>query len=246
MTWVYLSPHFDDVALSCGGLVWEQAQSGVLVSIWTVCAGELPPGKLSPFAQQLHARWGAGQNAPGVRRREDVNSCRRLGASYQYFTIPDCIYRCHPQTGEFMYASEKSLNGSLHPGDASIVHDLRKELQRTLTPDTTVVCPLALGAHVDHQLTRQAVEEMKWKLCYYADFPYALGGNTLVEQMDGAGWDCQTFPISPEGLTAWQDSISAHSSQISTFWSSELEMRRAVSDYLQAYGGVRLWSKLDP
>ena len=49
--WIYLSPHFDDAVLSCGWLIWQQAQAGQRVEIWTVCAGEIPPGPLTPFAQ---------------------------------------------------------------------------------------------------------------------------------------------------------------------------------------------------
>ena len=243
MTWVYLSPHFDDVALSCGGLVWEQAQSGVLVSIWTICAGDPPPGDLSPFAQMLHARWEAGQNAPMQRKGEDIKSCRHLEASYRHFTIPDCIYRRHAQTGEFMYASLDALSGLLHPGDASIINEIHKELHGSLPSDTTLVCPLALGNHVDHQLTRQAAEELGWKLWYYADFPYVLGRKDQLGQMQSEGWNSMVFPISQAGLRAWQDSIEAHASQISTFWSSALEMRRVIGVYLNLNGGVRLWSK---
>ncbi len=245
MTWVYLSPHFDDVALSCGGLIWEQFQAGEMVNIWTVCAGDAPPGDLSPFAQQLHARWEAGSNAPHKRRIEDINSCRRLGASYRHFTIPDCIYRRHPHTGEYMYASEEALNGPLHPGDAVVIHNLQMELQRSMPPDTTVVCPLALGNHVDHQLTRRAADGLGWKLRYYADFPYILRGIPLVEQMEAEGWLSEILSISPAGLAAWQASIRAHASQISTFWASALEMEQAVSQYLESCGGAVLWSKLD-
>ncbi|MBN2499463.1 MAG: PIG-L family deacetylase, partial [Anaerolineales bacterium] len=54
---IYLSPHLDDVALSCGGLVWEQAQAGMAVEVWSVCAGDPPPGELSEYARSLHARW---------------------------------------------------------------------------------------------------------------------------------------------------------------------------------------------
>lgn len=241
MPWIYLSPHFDDVALSCGGLVWEQAQAGEAVSIWTVCAGDTPAGDFSPFAQELHARWEVGQNAPAQRRIEDINSCHRLGASYRYFSIPDCIYRRHPQTGEFMYASEAALNGPLHPGDTQVIHALHKELRQSLQPDIFLVCPLGLGAHVDHQLTRQAAERLGRTLWYYADFPYVLHRNTLVEQMEQEGWLNQVFPVSQEGLVAWQDSISAHASQISTFWSSELAMRQSVKDYLHWYDGMPLW-----
>jgi LmbE family N-acetylglucosaminyl deacetylase len=243
MAWIYLSPHFDDVALSCGGLVWEQVQSGELVSIWTICAGEPTSEILSPFAQELHTRWETSQDASQRRRVEDTNSCRLLGASSRYFSLPDCIYRQHPQSGQFMYASETSLNGPLDPGEIPLIDDLKLELQQALPPDATLICPLALGAHVDHQLTRLAAEALGEKLCYYTDFPYVLRYKSQVEQMERDGWESRLFPISPAGLLAWQDAISAHASQISTFWLNELEMRQAVSDYLFETAGLRLWSK---
>lgn len=243
MTWVYLSPHFDDVALSCGGLIWEQIRTGLKTAIWTICAGDPPPGSLSPFAQELHARWQAEENAPARRKIEDINSCLRLGSGYRHFLIPDCIYRRNPQTSVFMYAEEAALNGPLDQGDSCIIPELAQELLAAIPADTTVVCPLALGAHVDHQLTRLAAEQLGQKLCYYADFPYVLRCQAQIEQMIALGWDSQTFPVSPDGLAAWQDAISAHRSQISTFWSSDLEMRQAIAAYLKVAGGVRLWSQ---
>ncbi len=241
MAWIYLSPHLDDVALSCGGLVWEQAQSGEEVSIWTICAGEPPVGALSPFATQLHARWEAGSNAPARRKIEDGNSCRRLGANYRHFSIPDCIYRRNPLTGEFMYASEASLNGPLHPGDVKLAQDIRLKLRKRLPGNANLVCPLALGAHVDHQLTRSAAKRPGSALWFYADFPYVQRYKYQLDQLKVDGWDSQLFPVSQAGLLAWQDAIAAHASQISTFWSSELEMRKAVAAYLFENGGLRLW-----
>jgi LmbE family N-acetylglucosaminyl deacetylase len=243
MTWVYLSPHFDDVALSCGGLLWEQVQAGELVSIWTVCAGDPPLGKLSPFAQELHDRWKAGQNAPDERRREDVKSCQRLGVGYRYFPIPDCIYRHLPETGEFMYAQEMALNGPLHPGDAILAQDLVSDLRRSLPVGATLVSPLALGSHVDHQLTRLAAEGLRGECWYYADFPYVLRDDAQLQHMQQDGWESSIFPVSLAGLAAWQDAISAHASQISTFWESEVAMRQAITDYLHKNNGNRLWRK---
>lgn len=241
MSWVYLSPHFDDVALSCGGLVWEQAQAGNQVSLWTLCAGEPAPGELSPFAQMLHARWEAGVNAPVRRKQEDILSCQILGASYRHFTLPDCIYRRAPITGEFMYASEASLTGPLHPGDAPLIQDLHQEFGRLLPPGVTLVCPLALGNHVDHQLTRLAVESSNFKVYYYADFPYILSHKDQLSRLEAAGWSSQIFPISSAGLHAWQDSIAAHASQISTFWTGESKMRQAIENYWLESGGIHFW-----
>jgi LmbE family N-acetylglucosaminyl deacetylase len=242
MAWIYLSPHFDDVALSCGGLTWEQSHAGELVSIWTMCAGEPPPGELSPFARQLHDRWQAEHNATSMRRAEDANSCRRLGVSYRYFSIPDCIYRRQPQSTEFMYATEASLNGPLNSGDLLVVHNLSDELCRSLPAKASLVCPLALGAHVDHQLTRLAAEQLGHRLWYYADFPYVLRNQAELNQLGLHGWEAHIFPISDQGLLAWQEAIAAYVSQISTFWPSEVEMRKAVGDYLSETGGICLWS----
>jgi LmbE family N-acetylglucosaminyl deacetylase len=243
MHWIYLSPHFDDIALSCGGLVWEQAQAGDSVSIWTVCAGSVPAGELSPFAKELHMRWKADQDATAKRRLEDLHSCERLGAGYLHFTLPDCIYRHNPHTGEFMYTSVESLNGSLQPADTHNIAMLGEELKRGIQAEVTLVCPLSLGNHVDHQLTRLATQGLGYPLWYYQDYPYVLRSNDMLEHMEQEGWECRCFPVSPQGLVAWQDSIDAHASQISTFWKDALEMRLAVSEYLDQNNGIQLWRK---
>ena len=78
---VYLSPHLDDVALSCGGRIWQQAQTGDSVLVVTIFAGAPPPDvPLSPFARELHARWGYLSDADVVRREEDQASLTHLGA----------------------------------------------------------------------------------------------------------------------------------------------------------------------
>jgi len=100
-----------------------------------------------------------------------------------------------------------------------------------------------LGNHVDHQLTRQVIEGLGRQVWYYADYPYVLRWNAQVNQMEQEGWVSQVLPISGDGLSAWMDSISAHGSQISTFWASDVEMRQAITDYLQSNLGIRLWIK---
>lgn len=243
MHWIYLSPHFDDVALSCGGLVWEQVHAGDTVSVWTVCAGSAPEGGLSPFAKELHIRWKIDQDAVAQRRLEDLRSCQRLGASHFHFTLLDCIYRRNPQTGEFLYTSEGTLNGPLHPADTQHILLLRKEIERFYRTGVTLVGPLGLGNHVDHQLTRLATEGLGYPLWHYQDYPYVLRSKDMLEHLEQTGWQSHCFSISPQGLVAWQDSIAAHASQISTFWMDTLDMRQSVSEYLKQNNGIQLWRK---
>lgn len=241
MTWIYLSPHFDDVALSCGGLVWEQVLRGEAASIWTICAGDPPPGALSPFAQSLHRRWETSSQAAQERRLEDQASCQALGADWRYFKLPDCIYRPGGESGLFYYASEEALFGDIHPGELVMIANLADALRQGLPGDAQVVCPLTLGGHVDHRLTRRAAEQLGRNLWYYADYPYVLDSEQPFEEMLQAGWTSRVFPVSEAGLAAWQASIAAHQSQISTFWPSVDVMEAAMRAYWQEQGGVRLW-----
>ena len=142
-----------------------------------------------------------------------------------------------------MYVAEEALNGPLHAGDSDVIHVLQDEIRRTLTREAVLVSPLGLGGHVDHQLTRQVAEGLEQGAWYYADFPYVLRDKNYFDQLEKDGWTSRVFPISPSGLAAWTDAISAHASQISTFWESDQAMRQAVADYLNSTGGVRLWRR---
>jgi LmbE family N-acetylglucosaminyl deacetylase len=240
MDWIYLSPHLDDAALSLGGLIWEQTQAGQRVSIWTICAGDPPSGDFSPFAESLHARWGIGWEAIQVRRAEDIQSCRRLGAAYHHFDVPDCIYRRSPKTGNPLYASEEALWVPVHADEKVLIDKIKKDLLTTLPKGAKLVCPLTIGDHVDHRLTRAAAEKLGIPLDYYAEYPYVCDDD--VPQLT-ANYQSTVSYVSPAGLLAWQDAIEAHRSQISTFWASLEEMRLGIQEYYQKMGGVHLWSK---
>jgi LmbE family N-acetylglucosaminyl deacetylase len=252
MDWIYISPHLDDVALSCGGLVWEQSHQGEVISIWTVCAGDPPPLPLSPLAESLHSRWQTGPAAVTERRLEDIAACQELAASYRHLSVPDCIYRRSPQDGEALYATEEAIFGALHPADTRLVGELSSWLASDLPRQAVLVCPLAVGRHVDHLLTRAAVErlvqvnafESQWFLCYYADFPYAQNRDSRASLPIGPGWDVQTYSVSDPGLLAWGRAIAAYASQISTFWSDSGAMQIALRDYARQEGGVRLWRRI--
>jgi LmbE family N-acetylglucosaminyl deacetylase len=240
MDWIFLSPHLDDVALSVGGLVWELAQAGEGVAIWTICAGQPPPGVLSPFAESLHARWEADQFASESRRAEDIESCACLGAAYRHFDVPDCIYRRSPQTGQPLYDSEESLWTPIHPHEQGLVQQIGDSLRAGLPVGARLVCPLTLGDHVDHRLTRAAAERVGVPLWFYADYPYVLKTGLPAEE----NLQSTLTPLSSEALIAWQESIAAHRSQISTFWANLDEMKEAIAAYQRQMGGVCLWHPL--
>ena len=253
MEWIYLSPHLDDVALSCGGLVKEQFLAGDRVEVWTICAGDPPAQAVSGFAESLHDRWQIDEEPGDLRRREDIASCMAMGAAYRHFPLPDCIYRLGPantpQAGTPLYTSEESLWQLPHEAEMGLLAELTQELRRTFPQGCQIVCPLTLGGHVDHRLTRQAAEAAASCLWYYPDYPYALKLPETLDDLRSMGWHETVFSISEAGLQGWIQSIAEHHSQISTFWHQDAArrvpaidlMKESIRRYCEIQGGVRLW-----
>lgn len=241
MRWIYISPHFDDAVLSCGGLIWEQTHSGIPVEIWTVNAGDPPPGPVSDLITRIHAVWKTGtpQETVALRRTEDQNAARRVGAIVRHLGIVDAIYR-RTNTGTLMYTQD--VFDPIHPREAGIVEKAAEQISQNLTQYDTIVCPLAIGGHVDHVITRKAVEMLGRPLWYYADIPYLLTHETelapAVTNMNG-----KTFFISPQGLAAWQEAIAAHASQISSLFADVEDMRIQIKHYQQSRSGLTIWDR---
>jgi LmbE family N-acetylglucosaminyl deacetylase len=242
MEFLYLSPHFDDVALSCGGTVWEQVRAGHLVTIWTICAGLPDPAlPLSPFARELHARWGAGSEAVLLRRDEDQAAARVMGARLRHFDLPDCIYRYDPSSGQpLIVRGDDDLWGA--PAEAGLIAWLARLLTEEAPAGARRVSPLARGSHVDHRLVRAAAEGSGSRLLYYADYPDVLRHAEHLAQVEQGGSQRQAQAVSAAGLDAWMQAVAAYRSQISTFWRDEEEMRVALANYW-AGGGGRLLAR---
>ncbi len=238
MRWIYLSPHLDDAILSCGGLIWEQTQAGTQVEIWTICTGDPSDGPLSPFAEVLHAEWGSGADTPALRRQEDMAACRAVGARYRHLPIPDCIYRS-AKDGTWLYNPD-NLMGEIHPVDRPLVETGRAFLAASLKSEDTLVCPLTIGGHADHRLTRAAAEELGHPLYYYADTPYLLNDASVLDTLT-SGMHAEVHPVSEAGLCAWQEGIAAYGSQISMLFENMEKMQAMILSYWQSSAGIRLW-----
>lgn len=240
LAWIYLSPHYDDAVLSCGGMIWEQVRASEPVEIWTIFAGGPPRGvELPAFAAELHARWRGGSRPIARRRAEDRAACALVGAVPRYWTRPDCIYRRLP-SGEALIGTGDDLWLPVHPAELPLVERLRGWLRRTLPREARVVCPLGLGNHVDHRIVRTAAEALKRPLLYYADYPYA----GLLHQRLPDGLPSEQMvrqAVSPEGLEVWTGAVAAYTSQISSLFDSPEDMRAKLHAYWRSGGGSRLW-----
>jgi LmbE family N-acetylglucosaminyl deacetylase len=250
MDWFYLSPHLDDAVLSCGGVIAGQTEAGDRVAILNLCSGDPPDGPLSEFAQALHTQWGLGRDAVVQRREEDRLACNIVGAEAVYFSVPDCIYRRSPQDGRALYDSEAAIFGYPDSEEAPLVQDLARAISQAVPQGAQLVCPLAIGGHVDHRLARAAAESLGTPLRYYPDYPYvALHPRWLSGKPDEAEsvrWTSRLYPVPADGLSQWQRAVAAYRSQIPVFWTDAESMAEAIADYHNRFGGILLWEKMGP
>ncbi len=241
--WVFLSPHFDDVVLSVGGLIWELVHQGDKVEIWTICAGDPPFDKpLTDYGQMLHMFWELGeQDVPFKRSQEDAACCQVLGVGYRRYTVPDNIYRYFPATGDPVVKVPDDNNGPLEPDEAYLIPPVADFLRKNLPPACELVSPLAIGHHRDHVLTRLAAERLGLPLWHYVDYPYVTRGEYDLQDWILAPAKEFSLPLSPEALQAWQDGFACHRSQIILLFPGEAEMRQAIEEYARSGGGHNLW-----
>lgn len=243
MRYIYLSPHLDDAVLSCGGMIWEQVQQRNSVEVWTFFTSDPPAGPLSPFAKMLHARWNETQNPYLTRRQEDQRANDLLGCKWAHLDFADCIYRNDPKTGAPIIQVADDLFSPDYKPETHLLDRMVKELQARQLNDAHLVVPLGVGRHIDHQITRLAAEKLGRMLHYYSDFPYAAQDPDQIKTLVPKSAEAVHFEISPGGLSAWQDAIACYESQISSFWTSIDEMKKAVAEYASQPLTCILWKK---
>jgi LmbE family N-acetylglucosaminyl deacetylase len=223
VTHVFVSPHPDDAAFSCGGLIASLRERGEPVTMVTVFCGPGDLDRLTPYQRLAlgfgsREKWHPGDDADlaepapadagaaagaastpeqvmAVRRAEDESFARIVGASIVFLELPDAVFRG--------YEGDAELLGEPRPDDPAPIEQLRAALA-DLAPDSLYL-PLSIGGHVDHRQARRAGiallaepgSRYRDRTIFCEDFPYALmTGFERLEQLDP-----EILPSLPTGVT---------------------------------------------
>ncbi|NJM40677.1 MAG: hypothetical protein HC853_07865 [Anaerolineae bacterium] len=144
----FISPHLDDIALSCGGFVHRLARAGEAVTVVSVCTADVTADSpLSAAAKHVHGEWQLGEQPYAQRRAEDMAACAALGANAIHLNLLDAVYR-RDNAGQSLY--ERDFIGiPVNPFDwQGHALALNAKLWETLAPhkeDLRVYCPLGGG-----------------------------------------------------------------------------------------------------
>ncbi|HST05305.1 MAG TPA: PIG-L family deacetylase [Chloroflexia bacterium] len=248
---IFLSPHFDDIPLSCGGIAARLARMGSRCICIVVFAAPAPQGlTLSPFAQGMHDQWerdaGASMQAINeIRRAEDRAAARLLNLEQVLLDLPDAPYRMGTD-GRFLYASDSELFGTAAVEErrrlAPYIAEKTKDVIKSAggKGPVRVFAPLGVGHHVDHQLAFWAARRLgpRFGTLYYEDYPYASRAHALETRLSEIGLPAQPLvtPIS-DLIGVKIASIARYKSQLGVLFGSNAAMPVAVRAYFQSVAG---------
>lgn len=256
---LFLSPHYDDIALSVGGSVAKLSDAGRRVEEAIFFAAEPDPdAELTPFAAAMHAGWGLGREAViAGRRREEAAAAALLGMGVRLLPFQDAIYR-----GE-RYLDNVGLFGPVAADEADVPGRIVEALALSERPDRArrLYAPLAIGGHVDHQLafaTGIELARVGHDVWFYEDLPYAL--EPAHREARAAALAAAGIPLAIAAAVdvtgVWERKLAAilsYSSQLATVF-ADGQGREAVDQSLRRYadeigGGIareRFWRLVPP
>jgi LmbE family N-acetylglucosaminyl deacetylase len=233
----YISPHLDDAVLSCGGVIYQQTSRGDEIVVVTVCGG-VPHGDMSSeFIRELQKRWGTGESAVEHRRAEDRRACAMLGARTLHLPIPDAIYRTS-EDGKYFYDSEGAIFGEIHPEEIRLIDQVARMIAKECEGASRIYAPMGYGGHVDHRLTRKAVDRLGRSVWFYRDYPYVIREGKIPSDLSVPTGEEILARLSDDEIVLWAEAVKEYRSQISTFWSDPQMVEGELREAYDRYGGV--------
>ncbi len=207
-TALFLSPHLDDVAFSCGGLLAQLGDAGWRTVMATAFTATVLPATGFALACQLDKGLGPDVDYMALRREEDRAAAAILGVSdLRWLDLPEAPHRG--------YGSAAQLFGAIS-GDDEVWRPLAAELSALadeLRPDL-VLAPQGLGNHVDHRQMIHAVLHVAPRhLAFYRDTPYAIRNPGAISYVRGSEMQGCTIGIAA-GLERKIAASCAYASQI--------------------------------
>ena len=183
-----LSPHLDDAVLSCGALLRELApRCEITVLTLFTEATDGPHGR----AARSFLRQCAHPDAATLfraRRDEDRAVVEALGARPEHLGLTDALFRRRelptalapvarlvPELAHRYPTFRFDIaRGRVSRGDRGLRADLAARIAARAGEADLLLCPLGVGRHVDHLLTRDLGLAWPGEVVWFSDFPYAL------------------------------------------------------------------------
>jgi LmbE family N-acetylglucosaminyl deacetylase len=155
---IYVSPHADDVALSCGGQIISDPARVNDTMILNIFTSESQHSHQNTFQDSINPD----------RTMEDRSAWDHLAIKADYANLPEALLR-----GRFPFSIFRRVD------DSKIINELYGVVLSYVRsyPDATFYFPAGFGNHVDHLACRDVAfrlidEDILGKIVLYEDIPY--------------------------------------------------------------------------
>ncbi|HUN54663.1 MAG TPA: PIG-L family deacetylase [Smithella sp.] len=233
---LYLSPHYDDAILSCGGIIHAQRRANERVGVLTLCSGLPEPIPQSALALKYLAAWSKSGDGMASRRTENAAVLSKWGVLNWECGTPDAVFRTGG--GIAYYQNRADLFCGPHPEDIYSLLPLWEERLTQLAKEEKNIilyAPLGVGGHVDHELARKFGERLGqsgWKVLFYEDYPYVeleLNGVKAAQaKFKSYQWTSRTVPID---VQAKIDALRFYHTQIGNVFGCDNDLVRRVKNF---------------
>jgi len=232
-TALFLSPHLDDVAFSCGAFLAQLADAGWHTVMATAFTATVLPATGFALACQVDKGLGPEVDYMALRRDEDRAAAAILGVSdLRWLDLAEAPHRGYGSAPE-LFGAIAADDGAWRPLAAAIAA-LIDEMQPRL-----VVAPQGLGRHVDHQqMIRAVLHVSPQRLAFYRDTPYAIREPGAVPFIRDVGLQDCVVGIA-DGLERKIAASCAYGSQVGFQFGSPARLAAALREFAVREGRGR-------
>lgn len=167
---LFISPHLDDVAFSCGGTLIKLADENWQTILCTIFTRSVPNPEGFALACQLDKGLSPEIDYMQLRRNEDAEFARLANVS----EVTHLDFAEAPHRG---YVSAPDLFNGVHEND-EIWREITVNLKQIVESHqpSILFAPQGIGNHVDHLQTIRAVlaNDFAAEHFWYQDTPYAI------------------------------------------------------------------------
>lgn len=215
---VAVSPHLDDAAFSAGGTLAKHAREGWRVTVITCFTGNVARPQGFALACQLDKGLGPEIDYMALRRDEDLQACKVLGAEAVHLPLLEAPHRG--------YDSAPALFGARLASDDATAQ-LTPLLHPLVAHADRVLGPLAIGDHVDHHVVRDALIALRPDALLWEDWPYA---DRVASRGDEPAW---RVALDTALVDARINACACYRSQLGFQFGSEGAMRSRLERFTE-------------
>jgi len=193
---VFISPHFDDAILSCGGLMLELAGKTEMTVVNVFSKANAGPHTLSARRfLKFSGNHSSAQELYSARELEDKSTLQKLGVKVINLGLEDALFRKKnskrifskvlPELNHVYPTYPLHIIRGVNPNDPAF-KQVKNELKMIYEENNTIYfAPYGIGNHADHQVVSSVSRDLFKKLVLYSDFPYNIRLNDYGSDIEG-------------------------------------------------------------